>query len=103
MKLLSIIEIYVKNRNFCQKSNLLSEIETFVKIETFVINRNFGEISPKNADFFLSVFLKTLLKAGDDLRYDREDPAVGVKQLTTGFSKWAARFLSQCSGQRNYS
>ena len=35
-------------------------------------------------------------------RYDREDPAVGIKQLTTGFSKWAQRYLSQCSGQRNY-
>ena len=35
-------------------------------------------------------------------RYDREDPAVGIKQLTTGFSKWADRYLSQCSGQRNY-
>ena len=36
-------------------------------------------------------------------RYDREDPAVGIKQLTTGFSKWAQRYLSACSGQRNYS
>jgi hypothetical protein len=35
-------------------------------------------------------------------RYDREDPAVGIKQLTTGFSKWAQRYLSQCSGQKNY-
>merc|ERR1712131_115909 len=36
-------------------------------------------------------------------RYDREDPKVGIKQLTTGFSKWAQRYLSQCSGQRIYS
>lgn len=35
-------------------------------------------------------------------RYDREDPAVGTKQITTGFRKWAERFLSACSGQRNY-
>ena len=35
-------------------------------------------------------------------RYDREDPSVGIKQLTTGFSKWAQRYLSACSGQRNY-
>ena len=35
-------------------------------------------------------------------RYDREDPIVGTKQITTGFRKWAERFLSQCSGQRNY-
>merc|ERR1712050_84482 len=35
-------------------------------------------------------------------RYDREDPSVGIKQLTTGFSKWAQRYLSQCSGQKNF-
>merc|ERR1711937_432257 len=36
-------------------------------------------------------------------RYDRTDPAVGTKQITTGFRKWAQRFLSECSGQRQYS
>ena len=36
-------------------------------------------------------------------RYDREDPAVGTKQITTGFRKWAERYLSECSGQKNYS
>ena len=40
--------------------------------------------------------------ADDVERYNRDDPSVGVKQLTTGFSKWAQRYLSQCSGQRNY-
>ena len=35
-------------------------------------------------------------------RYNREDPVVGIQQLTTGFSKWAERYLSACSGQRNY-
>ena len=40
--------------------------------------------------------------ADDVDRYDREDPSKGIKQLTTGFSKWAQRYLSQCSGQRNY-
>ena len=40
--------------------------------------------------------------ADDVDRYDREDPSVGVKQLTTGFSKWAVRYLSQCSGQKNF-
>ena len=40
--------------------------------------------------------------ADDVDRYDREDPSVGVKQLTTGFSKWATRYLSQCSGQKNF-
>ena len=37
-----------------------------------------------------------------DERYNREDPAEGTKQITTGFRKWAERYLSQCSGQRNY-
>ena len=35
-------------------------------------------------------------------RYNREDPIIGIKQLTTGFSKWAERYLAACSGQRNY-
>ena len=35
-------------------------------------------------------------------RYDREDPSVGTKQITTGFRKWAERYLSECSGQRNF-
>merc|ERR1711990_250060 len=34
-------------------------------------------------------------------RYNREDPAVGTKQITTGYRKWAERYISQCSGQRN--
>merc|ERR1711920_563225 len=40
--------------------------------------------------------------ADDVGRYNREDPTEGVKQLTTGYRKWAQRYLSQCSGQRNY-
>ena len=35
-------------------------------------------------------------------RYNREDPSVGIKQITTGYRKWAERYISQCSGQRNY-
>ena len=35
-------------------------------------------------------------------RYDRENPNAGTKQITTGFRKWAERYLSACSGQRNY-
>merc|ERR1712167_220545 len=34
-------------------------------------------------------------------RYDRTDPAVGTKQITTGYRKWAERYISQCSGQRD--
>ena len=35
-------------------------------------------------------------------RYNREDPVEGTKQITTGFRKWAERYISQCSGQRQY-
>jgi len=35
-------------------------------------------------------------------RYNREDPAEGTKQITTGYRKWAERYISQCSGQRQY-
>ena len=38
----------------------------------------------------------------DEIRYNRDDPKEGVKQLTTGFRKWAERYLSECSGQRNF-
>ena len=39
----------------------------------------------------------------DDVdRYDRENPDVGIKQLTTGYRKWAQRYLSACSGQKQY-
>ena len=37
----------------------------------------------------------------DDIRYDREDPCTGVKQILTGFQKWTLRYISQCSGQRD--
>ena len=35
-------------------------------------------------------------------RYNRDDPSIGVKQLTTGYRKWAERYLSQCSGQKTF-
>merc|ERR1712115_127060 len=35
-------------------------------------------------------------------RYNREDPSEGIKQITTGYRKWAERYLSQCSGQKQY-
>ena len=42
-------------------------------------------------------------EANSDLdRYNREDPVEGTKQITTGFRKWAERYISQCSGQRQY-
>ena len=35
-------------------------------------------------------------------RYDREDPCIGTRQITTGFRKWAERYLAACSGQKTY-
>merc|ERR1712227_553880 len=46
------------------------------------------------------VSLDDLLRATD--RYNRVDPEIGIKQITTGFRKWAERYLGNCSGQRNY-
>ena len=37
----------------------------------------------------------------DVFRYNRADPAKGTKQITTGFRKWAERYLAACSGQQN--
>lgn len=38
----------------------------------------------------------------DEVRYDRDDPRKGTKQITTGFRKWAERYISACSGQKNH-
>merc|ERR1712150_363010 len=35
-------------------------------------------------------------------RYDWVNPCKGMKQIITGFSKWADRYISSCSGQKNY-
>ena len=42
-------------------------------------------------------------EADDVERYNRDDPSEGVRQLTTGYRKWAERYISQCSGQRQNS
>ena len=33
-------------------------------------------------------------------RYNRAEPDKGIKQLTTGFRKWAERYIAECTGQR---
>ena len=35
-------------------------------------------------------------------RYDRANPLKGAKQITTGFRKWAARYIAACNGQKAY-
>lgn len=46
-------------------------------------------------------------ESGDDydadgtlLRYDKTNPIRGIKQITTGYRKWAERYINECSGQR---
>ena len=33
-------------------------------------------------------------------RYNRQDPETGIREITTGFRKWAFRYIGNCSGQR---
>jgi len=38
----------------------------------------------------------------DDLiRYDTKNPLRGLRQITTGFRKWAERYIAECPGQKN--
>lgn len=37
---------------------------------------------------------------GTLLRYDKNNPIRGIKQITTGYRKWAERYINECSGQR---
>lgn len=39
---------------------------------------------------------------GSLLRYDKSNPMLGIKQITTGYRKWAQRFINECYGQRKY-
>ena len=38
----------------------------------------------------------------DSERYNRDDPCKGIKQIETGFKKWAHRYIGGCGGQANY-
>jgi hypothetical protein len=38
----------------------------------------------------------------DELRYNRADPCQGIKQIQTGFKKWAHRYIGGCGGQAQY-
>ena len=41
-------------------------------------------------------------KAADDLlRYNKSNPVLGLRQITTGFRKWSMRYISDCAGERN--
>jgi len=36
------------------------------------------------------------------LRYDKTNPLRGIKQITTGYRKWAERYINECWGQRKH-
>jgi len=37
----------------------------------------------------------------DNERYNRTDPCKGIRQIETGFKKWAHRYIGGCGGQAN--
>jgi len=39
---------------------------------------------------------------GELLRYNKNQPLVGIKQITTGYRKWAERYINECWGQRKH-
>ena len=39
---------------------------------------------------------------GELLRYNKNEPLVGIKQITTGYRKWAERYINECWGQRQH-
>lgn len=59
--------------------------------------RAFGLEAPKedlNADYDYTDF------ADDLVRYDRNNPQRGLRQITTGLRKWAQRYISECPGEK---
>ena len=35
-------------------------------------------------------------------RYNRQDPETGIREITTGFRKWAFRYLNECKAQNQH-
>lgn len=40
--------------------------------------------------------------SGELLRYNKDNPMIGIKQITTGYRKWAERYINECWGQRKH-
>lgn len=40
------------------------------------------------------------IEADDLTRYDKNNPQRGLRQITTGFRKWALRYISACPGEK---
>merc|ERR1712193_32077 len=38
----------------------------------------------------------------EDLRYNRAEPCHGIRQIQSGFKKWAHRYIGNCGGQKQY-
>jgi len=36
------------------------------------------------------------------MRYNKNSPMIGIKQITTGYRKWAERYINECYGQRKH-
>ena len=43
--------------------------------------------------------LRTLDDDGYGIRYDKTDPARGITEITTGYKKWAQRYIADCKLQ----
>lgn len=59
----------------------------------------------KNAnddDFELFDDFENLQSRSLTVRYDTMNPLIGIKQITTGFRKWALRYIAECHGQRKF-
>ena len=80
---------------FLPESLLTTTGEPVLLIRKEIQNNNLGR---RRRDL---VSLDDILRASE--RYNKAVPEEGVKQITTGFRKWAERYLGNCSGQRNYS
>ena len=63
------------------------------EISSEILDPNAGDRKRRD-----TVTLEDLLRSTD--RYNRDDPKIGVKQITTGFKKWAMRYIGNCHGQR---
>lgn len=47
-------------------------------------------------DADLDAIIEYLEGTAERRRYDRENPVRGIQQITTGFRKWAQRYVADC-------
>merc|ERR1712086_1193083 len=75
----------------------LQRLNKLVTFSTELLNEQFTFW--KRKDKFISKFSNAAdrMKSAVE-RYNREDPWEGTKQITTGFRKWAERYIAGCNG-----